>query len=148
MRKSFKDEERRKRGIGDKVIVASEHSRLPRNFNDFLSNGDNKTQLAELVLKVILKDKIKILSLLTTDVIYVSMYNKCIKITVNGSTEVGHLSSNQEEADRKLMLHVSDALSADSVSKVVISSRSRDTNVLILSIELFIEEFLKRVIVD
>ena len=39
---SIKDPERLKRGCAEKVIIHSAASRLPRNFNEFLLNGENK----------------------------------------------------------------------------------------------------------
>ena len=46
---SLKDPEREKRGISSKVLISSASAKIPRNFNDFLKNGDNKTRLIELI---------------------------------------------------------------------------------------------------
>ena len=121
------------------MIVASEHSKLPRNVKGFLSNGDNKSRLAELLVKVLLTDRAKILSLLLSEVGYVSTYNKCVRISMVDSSEAYHLTSNQEEADTTLMLHANDTLSTDRNTKVIIRSHSGDTDILILAIGLFIE---------
>ena len=50
------------------------------------------------------------------------------------------LSLNQKEADTKLKLYASEALSSDSNSKVIIRSHSGDTDILILAMGLFIED--------
>ena len=50
---SLKNNERNFRGISDKVMISSSSSKIPRNFTDFLKNGDNKTRLIELI-----KDKL------------------------------------------------------------------------------------------
>ena len=39
---SIKDPERLKRGCADKVVIRSAKSKIPRNFNDFLQNGEKK----------------------------------------------------------------------------------------------------------
>ena len=47
---SIKDPECMKRGCSERVIVQSAKSRIPRNFSQFLQNGNNKMCLIELVL--------------------------------------------------------------------------------------------------
>ena len=46
---SLKANERDSRGLSNKVILASSSSKIPRNFNDFLKNGENETRLIELI---------------------------------------------------------------------------------------------------
>ena len=47
--KSLKYNERDRRGVSNKVIVRSALSKIPRNFSDFLKNGEYKTRLIELI---------------------------------------------------------------------------------------------------
>ena len=49
--KSLKNNEKDCRGVSKKVIVCSALSKIPRNFSDFLKNGDNKTRLIELITR-------------------------------------------------------------------------------------------------
>ena len=58
-------------------------SHLPRDFNDFLKNGDNKTRLIELILDVLVQRRKEVLKILKNDELYYSMDNK------------GHLFTNQ-----------------------------------------------------
>ena len=106
--KSIKGPERFKRGCTDRVIVNSVVSHLPRNFNDFLKNGDNKTRLIELILDVLVQRRNEVLEILKTDELYYSMDNKCYLITNQGVVTVEDLSSNQE----KVVLHASHAVNA------------------------------------
>ena len=46
---SLKNNERDSRGVFNKVIICSALSRIPRNFTEFLKNGDNKTTLKKRV---------------------------------------------------------------------------------------------------
>ena len=46
---SMKDPERNKRDTSAKVMVQSAQSKIPRNFSEFLKNGENKTRLIELI---------------------------------------------------------------------------------------------------
>ena len=46
---SLKNNERDSRGVFNKVIICSALSRIPRNFTEFLKNGDNKTTLKRRV---------------------------------------------------------------------------------------------------
>ena len=50
---SIKSTERSKRGSARKIIIRSEKSKIPRNFNEFLKNRENKARMIELIVKVI-----------------------------------------------------------------------------------------------
>ena len=59
---SIKDVTRLERGKSynsEKVIIKSEKSKVPPDFNRFLSDGSNKTRMIELVFHVIEKNKAK-----------------------------------------------------------------------------------------
>ena len=54
-----KNPERLKRGKSSRVIVQSASSKMPRNFKDFLKNGENKRRLTELIQDVLFETKKK-----------------------------------------------------------------------------------------
>ena len=92
--KLIKDPERFKHGCTDRVIVNSVASRLPRNFNEFHKNGDNKTHLIESILEVFVQRRKEVLKILKTAELYYSMDNKCHLITNQGVVTVEDLSSD------------------------------------------------------
>ena len=67
--KSLKNNERDRRGVSNKVIVRSAPSKIPRNFSDFLKNGENKTRLIELIKDEFVKHLHDYLQLLSSEVI-------------------------------------------------------------------------------
>ena len=54
---SIKSVERDRRGTALKIIVRSAQSKLPRDFTAFLSNGENKTRLIDLILSVLVSKR-------------------------------------------------------------------------------------------
>ena len=54
---SIKDTERIKHGTSKKVIVRSMKSKLPSEFSQFLSCGENKNRLIELLFEVIKNER-------------------------------------------------------------------------------------------
>ena len=137
--KSIKDPEHFKRGCTDRVIVNSVVSRLPRNFNDFLKNGDNKTRLIELILDVLVQRRNEVLEILKTDELYYSMDNKCYLITNQGVETVEDLSSNQEEADTKVVFHASHAVNAQPNKTVIVRNYSGDVDITVIMLSLIID---------
>ena len=67
------------------------------------------------------------------------MDNVCYRITTQSVTEVKELSSNQEEADTKLLLHANHALNEDPNQLIVMRSPSGDFDINILFIATFQE---------
>ena len=78
---SLKNNERDSRGVSNKVIIRSASSRIPRNFTEFLKNGDNKTRLIELLKDELIKNSQEMLELLSSEMIYFSLDGMCLKIT-------------------------------------------------------------------
>ena len=74
---SIKSSEREKRGQSKKILVKSCKSKLPSEFNQFLSNGENKTRMIDLIFGVIEFNKTKMMNILRTNKIVLSMENKC-----------------------------------------------------------------------
>ena len=69
-----------------------------------------KRVLVELLADVITKNCAHALSLLKADTIYISMENKTLRVHQNMASIDQVLSSNQEEADSKVILHSIHAL--------------------------------------
>ena len=90
--------------------------------------------MIELIFHVILKNKVKVLTLLATQQLYMSSENNCCRITNSTEEDVEELRSNQEEADTRLILHANHALIDDCLQSVTIRSPSGDT-VVILTID-------------
>ena len=67
---------------------------------------------------------------------FLSRDGDCHKITEFSVTRLHHLSSNQEKADTKVVLHTVEALQAEDNSKVHLRSPSGDTSILVLPITL------------
>ena len=106
---SIKDPERLRHGSTDKVIVHSAAARLLRNFNEFLKNGENKSRLIYLIQEVVILRKAEVLDMLRSYTLFYSLTNDnvCHVITKEHVSISNELSSNQEEADTKLVLHTS-----------------------------------------
>ena len=134
---SLKNNERDSRGVSNKVIIRSASSRIPRNFTEFLKNGDNKTRLIELIKDELIKNSQEILELLSSKMIYFSIDGVCLKITRDTLTEETQLSSNQEEADTKLLHHVNHVLHENQNQNVVLRSPSGEVDINILCLAMF-----------
>ena len=144
---SIKDPERLKRGCADKVIIHSAKSKIPRNFNDFLQNGENKSRLIEIILSVILERKEDALSLLKCKEMYFSTDGACHKTTEHETVFISELSSNQEEADTKLCLHAQHALATNGNGIVYVRSHSGDVDINVILISKILDNS-ERVILD
>ena len=97
-----------------------------------MTNGENKTRLIELFSEELRKNSSKCLQILKSSVIYISQENITYQITENGVEVAEELSSDQEEADTKLILHCHHAM--NSMEKVVLRSPSGDTDILVLAL--------------
>ena len=69
---SIKNGERQKRGTSARLIIHSSQSKLPREFKNFLKNGENKTRLIELLFQVISQESSRAVQMLKCDKIYCS----------------------------------------------------------------------------
>ena len=133
---SLKNPECTRHGATEKVLVQSAKSRLPRNFNDFLKNGENKTCLIEIIEGVIIKRKDEILRRLKCNEVLFSRDQVCIKITKFSVESVDSLSSNQE-TDTKLLLHTRDVLESSTDAVVLVRFPSGDIDINVLFINMF-----------
>ena len=128
-------------------MVKSLQSKIPRDFQGFLLNGDNKTRMMELIAEYIETHKAKVFNILRTNKILISLDNKCISISRLSTTVEESLKSNQEEADTKVILHCYQILKSNETSTVTLRSPSGDTDIVVLSVAL-LYEFRNRVILD
>ena len=119
---SLKSVERSRREKASKVIIRSVTSKIPRNFSDFLNNGENKKRLIILMRDTIIENKVKALDLVNCGELFFSTDNDCHRITRSLSVREESLVSNQEEADTKLVLHSLHALNESPRKKVIVRS--------------------------
>ena len=134
----MKDVERRGRGKRDskKLLIKSIRSKVPTSDSaSFLSNGENKTRIIQLIFESIVKHKANILNLLRTTVLILPQKNKYQKVTLLTCEAIQELLNNQEEADTKFVTHAVYALQQQTITEAVVKSASGDTDI-ILSISL------------
>ena len=132
--KSLKSYEGNKRGVSGKIIVRSHKSKIPRDFKGFLKNEDDKTRLTELVRHVISINKTKVFGMLQTKEIFFSTFNDCKRITAGSASTEHRLASNQEEADRKVLLHCLHSLTCNQKKNVIVRSPSGDVDITVIMI--------------
>ena len=137
---SLKNSERLKRGHSAKVLINSAVSKLPRNFSDFLKNGENKGRMIEIIKDEMVRQKHTFLEKLKCSEIMFSVDKVCIHMTESSTDVIRELSSNQEEADTKLLLHAKDAFNAHPGKAIFIRSPSGDVDINILFLGLFPED--------
>ncbi|KAG1693959.1 Ral GTPase-activating protein subunit alpha-1 [Nymphon striatum] len=137
---SLKNSERIKRGHSAKVLINSAESKIPRNFSDFLKNGENKGRMIEIIKDEMDKQKHAFLEKLKCNEIMFSVDKVCIRMTEHSTDVVDELSSNQEEADTKLLLHAKHVFNAHPGKAVLIRSPSGDVDINILFLALFPED--------
>ena len=101
---SIKSGEREKRGSAAKVIIASVKSKLPRDMKQFMLNYENKTQFIQLIFTFVKINQYLVLQdILQTDCVVLSGGNDCCLVQLGNVGESYHLTSNQEEADTKVI---------------------------------------------
>ena len=88
------------------ILVKSPSFKLPSNSKDFLKNGVNKKRMIEIFKDVNVSQWQHVLSKPQGDMFYFSMDGICYALTADGVRICQEPSSNQEEADTKMILHV------------------------------------------
>ena len=121
-------------------MIQSSHSKIPRNFREFLKNGENKTRLIEIVKDELVAKKTTVLQELKCRRINFSMDGICYGITKDSVEVIDELSSNQEEADTKLLLHAKHAKEMDQNRSVLVRSPSGDVDINVLFTSMFKED--------
>ena len=98
-----------------------------------MKNGENKTRLIEAISEVLRSNFHKVLIELKCSVIYFSQEDITYCLKGTGVSIAAELSSNQEEADTKVILHCHHSLQESPNSKVVLRSSSGDINSFVLA---------------
>ena len=86
-------------------------------------------------------------NILRTNRITISLNSKSISILRLSTSIEESLTSNQEEADIKVILHSHQILKCNDTSVITLLSPSGDTNIVVLTIAL-LYEFRNRVLID
>ena len=87
-----------KRSVGgDKFVIRGREVRIPPDFNNFLSDRDNKERMFKLIQQVW-----KNVAKLANCVLHFSRGSTYTRITRNGSVIVEDLVKDHEEADTKI----------------------------------------------
>ena len=103
--------------------------------------------MIEIFKDVYVSQRQHVLSKLQCDMFYFSMDGVCYALTADGVRIYQELSSNQEEADTKMILHCEHALKSSDVGSVVLRSHSGDTDINIVAASLITND-ASRVFVD
>ena len=130
---SIKTSERTKRGLSEKILIKSSKAKIPREFSKFLSSSENKKRMIELLFDVFEKNCVKMLNLIKSNKLVISMEDSCRSLTLSAVEDVQCLTSNQEEADTKIFLHCAQILKENDTDIVVVRSPSGDTDILVLA---------------
>ena len=123
--------------VADTYSKVTEGSRKRKTL--LLKNGENKTRVIEIIWDVMSGNRIVILELLKCNEFIYAMDGICHKISSVTIAVMQKLSSNQEQANTKLLLHASHALSKDSTNTIVVRSPSGDVDIDILFVFMFEE---------
>ena len=137
---SIKSAERNKRGYSEKIFIQSAKSKIPRNFNEFLKNGENKRRMISLMVNVLVENRLRAIEMLQCTKMFISTENSCMKLTEFEAIEEDGLASNQEEADTKLTLYCLHALTQHPSEKVVVRSPSSDIDILVILLNIVEEQ--------
>ena len=109
-----------------RTIVASQKI---KQWNQFLSSGENKMQLIDFIVNQWqYDDRIKNTN---PNIFYATAGTKCYNLSRVGMTEVSSLPISQEEADTRMFLHVQYALNHLQGNIII---NSPDTDVFIISL--------------
>ena len=110
---SIKTAERNERGSSSKVSIKSVRSKILRGFSLFMQNNKNKSRLIDIIFDFIIENRIRCLGKYSCQEMVIAT-----KTIESSRTRLNHISSNQEEADTKVILHMVDALQAKDNSKI------------------------------
>ena len=126
MKDSLKANTREKRGSGARRRVATD-TKIPQNWNDFLRNSDNKSELFRFLSHQCMS--------LQTEKIMVATLDEQIVTNRQEWGELHHIAQcTHEEADTRVILH---AVNAKKTGCQKILIQTLDTDVVILSIAAF-----------
>lgn len=147
---SIKDVERLRRGQDDSntYIIGGPSTKVPRDWKSFLSSSNNKTSVVGLLLSEWENDKYA--SRLQGRMLYFSFKESCTLLSsedgiITDSQPVQSLSSSQEEADTKIILHCLYSSMDSKCTTIVV--RSPDTDVFLLLLA-YVNKIKKHLIFD
>ena len=129
--------ERESCGRSDEIIIKSTNSKISKDFQAFCEMVKIR---ADLLFETIPSSADR----LQTSVIYFSKKGSCARVNTSQVTTVDELSSTQEEADNKVILHSARAITTTKDS-IILWSLSGDTDIMIITISLI--DASKRVLV-
>ena len=144
---SMKNAERDNRGSSSQIIIKSIQSKVPRDFKNFLSNGENKTRMITLLFDYFASNRVKVLNTLRASKLVLSKDTDTTCITLSSVYVDDELTSNQEEADTKIILHCWDVLQNNTIQSVILRSHSGDTDITVLAVSL-LHEYQEKVFLD
>ena len=131
---SIKSYERARSGTSPTFLLAGAKTKTPHDWQSFMSNANNKTQLIKLLLEQWKTEKYAA-KLLNRSIYYVCAENVYSLTSENSTTVSLHpeerLFSDQEETDTRIILHCLD-ISRSLPQTCIIIIRSPDTDVLML----------------
>ncbi len=145
---SIKEGERKERGYGKKVIIGSVKSKLPSDLKEFMLNADNKTNFINLTFDYIIENKLTVLKLLSAEEIYLSGDTKTVHLSKSKTEPDDNLTSDQEEADTKVILHALEILNTSTQGNIIVRNPSGDTDICVIMLCLIPEEDTYRVLYD
>ena len=123
-----------------KIVIESVSTMVSRNFHEFLQSGCNKTRLIELLFEYLQLNKEEVLQTLRSDNLVLLSDNSCVVVSRVAVMEDLNLSSDQKEADSKIILHFENFLHRNHGENVCLWSPSGDTDIVVLAVGL-LQEF-------
>ena len=131
---SIKSSERKIRGDSEKLIIRSAKVRIPQDFQKFLSNGENKERLFELIENTWIERSEK----LSGRVVYFARRDACKRITDEDVREVEELRTDHEEADTKIAYLIQHAIDThENIVDICVRSSSGDVDIPIILLGIF-----------
>lgn len=126
---SRKEAERKRRGQGERYILNSPDVKISSDFSGFLSNGENRERLFNLIMQTWIEEQYK----LGKKVIYFSSQITCHLISKEKCKVVEELGSDHEEADTKVVFLLDHVLQTyGQQSRVVLRSPSGEVDIPII----------------
>ena len=88
---------------GEKIIVRSMNSKLPSELSQFLSYGENKNRLIELLFEAINNEREEVLEMLRCDELVLSREGECKLLTHIDEKTYDQLLNTHERQTPKLL---------------------------------------------
>ena len=90
------------------------------------------------MFEVIMKNKVKVFSLIRCEKLFLSVEGSCQLVTRTSIYDCEDLRTSQEEADTRLILHAQHAID-DFSNSFIIRSPSGDTDIIVLVVSLLFD---------